>query len=97
VGIDQKTIHYHLGKMATLPNSLNGDLRVPFRLSQGFTIAQVAQKHGWTDPVVRKNLTLSSLIRPTLTKKRIAVATLIWLEVLTDDLYFKLTGKRLII
>ena len=46
LGMDQKTIHYHLGKMAVLPNSLNADL------SQGFTVAQVAQKHGWTDPMV---------------------------------------------
>ncbi len=46
LGLDQKTIHYHLGKMAVLPNSLNTDL------SQGFTVAQVAQKHGWTEPMV---------------------------------------------
>jgi len=46
LGMDQKTIHYHLGKMATPPNSLNSDL------SKGFTVAQVAQKHGWTDPMV---------------------------------------------
>ncbi|MBT7629845.1 MAG: transcriptional regulator, partial [Desulfobacula sp.] len=45
-GMDQKTIHYHLGKMAAPPNSLNSDL------SKGFTVAQVAQKHGWTDPMV---------------------------------------------
>ncbi|MBU0464197.1 MAG: hypothetical protein KKE12_11400, partial [Proteobacteria bacterium] len=46
LGLDQKTIHYHLGKMPVLANSLNGDL------SRGFTIAQVAKKHGWTDPMV---------------------------------------------
>jgi len=46
LGMDQKTIHYHLGKMATLPNSLNSDLRVTSGLSKGFTVAQVAQKHG---------------------------------------------------
>ena len=46
LGLDQKTIHYHLGKMPVLANSLNGDL------SRGFTIAQVAEKHGWTDPMV---------------------------------------------
>jgi len=40
LGLDQKTIHYHLGKMPVLANSLNGDL------SRGFTVAQVAQKHG---------------------------------------------------
>jgi len=44
LGLAQKTLYYHLAKMATLPNSLNGDL------SKGFTVAQVAQKHGWTDP-----------------------------------------------
>jgi hypothetical protein len=32
--------------MATLPNSLNDDL------SKGFTVAQVAKKHGWIDPMV---------------------------------------------
>jgi hypothetical protein len=46
LGLDQKTIHNHLGKMAALPNFLNGDL------SLGFTVAQVAEKHGWTDPMV---------------------------------------------
>jgi len=46
LGMDQKTIHYHLGKMAVLPNSLNADL------SQGFTVAQMAKKHGWTEPMV---------------------------------------------
>ena len=40
-----KAIHNHLGKMAALPNFLNGDL------SRGFTVAQVAQKHGWKDPM----------------------------------------------
>jgi hypothetical protein len=25
---------------------------VTFRLSRGFTVAQVAEKHGWTDPKV---------------------------------------------
>jgi hypothetical protein len=40
LGMDQKTIHYHLGKMPVLANSLNTDL------SQGFTVAQVAQKYG---------------------------------------------------
>jgi hypothetical protein len=46
LGLDQKTIHYHLGKMPILANSLNADL------SRGFTVAQVAQKHGWPDPIV---------------------------------------------
>jgi len=46
LGMDQKTIHNHLGKMATLPNFLNSDL------SLGFTVESVAEKHGWTDPMV---------------------------------------------
>jgi len=46
LGIDQKTIHNHLGKMPVLANLLNADL------SQGFTVAQVAKKHGWTEPMV---------------------------------------------
>ena len=55
LGLDQKTIHYHLGKKAELPFSLNTDL------SKGFTVSQVAEKHacpvgpedrtgGWTEP-----------------------------------------------
>jgi hypothetical protein len=32
--------------MAKLPNSTNTDL------SQGFTVSQVAEKHGWTEPMV---------------------------------------------
>jgi len=52
LGMDQKTIHYHLGKMPVLAFSLNGDLRVTFRLSKGFTVAQVAQKYGWPEPMV---------------------------------------------
>jgi len=46
MGVDQKTIHNHLGKMAALPNLLNSDL------ARGFTVAQVAEKHGWTEPMV---------------------------------------------
>ena len=46
LGLDQKTIHYHLGKKAELPFSLNTDL------SKGFTVSQVAEKHGWTEPMV---------------------------------------------
>jgi len=42
LGVDLKTIHNHLGKMATFPFFLNSDLE------RGFTIAQVAEKHGWT-------------------------------------------------
>ena len=37
LGLDQKTIHYHLGKKAELPFSLNTDL------SKGFTVSQVAE------------------------------------------------------
>jgi len=46
LGVDQKTIHNHLGKMAVLPNFLNADLR------RGFTVPQVAEKHGWPEPLV---------------------------------------------
>jgi hypothetical protein len=38
LGLDQKTIHYHLGKKAELPFSLNTDL------SKGFTVPQVAEQ-----------------------------------------------------
>ncbi|EMS78662.1 helix-turn-helix domain-containing protein [Desulfotignum phosphitoxidans] len=41
LGLDQKTILQHLGKMPILANSLNTDL------SRGFTVAQVAEKQGW--------------------------------------------------
>ncbi len=46
LGLARTSLIYHLSKMATLPNSTNADL------SRGFTVAQVAQKHGWTDPMV---------------------------------------------
>jgi hypothetical protein len=46
LGLNQKTIHNHLGNLATLPNLLNVDL------SRGFTVAQVAEKHGWPEPMV---------------------------------------------
>ena len=46
MGVDQKTIHNHLGKMAALPNLLNSDL------ARGFTVSQVAEKHGWSEPMV---------------------------------------------
>jgi hypothetical protein len=51
MGLDQKTIHYHLGKMPVLANSLNADL------SRGFTVAQVAEKHGWPDPMAGGGVT----------------------------------------
>jgi DNA-binding CsgD family transcriptional regulator len=41
MGINQASIHNHLLKMATLPNLINADL------VRGFTVAQVAEKHGW--------------------------------------------------
>jgi len=40
------SFQYHLPKMPVLANSANGDL------SRGFTIPQVADKHGWTEPMV---------------------------------------------
>ncbi len=46
LGLVRTSLHYHLSKMASLPNSTNRDL------SQGFTVSQVAQKHGWTEPMV---------------------------------------------
>lgn len=46
LGAPQQTISGHLPKMATLPNPVNSDL------SRGFTVAQVAEKHNWTEPMV---------------------------------------------
>ena len=46
LGQIRETIRNHLAKMATLPNQPNADL------SRGFTVAQVAEKHGWTEPMV---------------------------------------------
>ena len=46
MGLNQTSIHNHLLKMATLPNLINADLK------RGFTVAQVAEKHAWTDPMV---------------------------------------------
>jgi DNA-binding CsgD family transcriptional regulator len=57
LGLVRTSLHYHLSKMAKLPNSTNTDL------SQGFTVSQVAEKHacpvgpgdrtgGWTEPMV---------------------------------------------
>jgi len=42
----QRTISNHLAKMPELANLLNTDL------SKGFTVPQVAEKHGWTEPMV---------------------------------------------
>jgi len=44
--VKQASIHNHLSKMPVLANLINADL------SLGFTVAQVAQKHGWTEPMV---------------------------------------------
>ena len=44
--LPQKTISNHLAKMPVLANQLNSDLE------KGFTVAQVAEKHGWTEPMV---------------------------------------------
>jgi hypothetical protein len=46
LGLARTSFQYHLPKMPVLANSANGDL------SRGFTVAQVAKKHGWTDPMV---------------------------------------------
>ena len=43
LGLGQKTTHYHLGKKAELPFSLNTDLR------RGRTVSQMAEKHGWAE------------------------------------------------
>jgi hypothetical protein len=39
-------IRDHLGKKAVLPKSPNADLK------RGFTVPQVAEKHGWAEPLV---------------------------------------------
>ena len=46
MGAKQVLIHNHLLKMPVLANSINADL------SRGFTVAQVAEKHNWTEPMV---------------------------------------------
>ena len=46
MGVDQKTIHNHLGEMPGLAFLLNTDL------SKGFTVPQVAEKHRWAEPLV---------------------------------------------
>jgi len=45
LGVSQQTNSYHLPKMPALANPVNSDL------SRGFTVAQVAEKHGCTEPV----------------------------------------------
>ncbi len=46
LNLPQQTISDHLPKMAVLPNPVKADL------SRGYTVAQVAGKHGWTEPMV---------------------------------------------
>ena len=46
LGVKRETLCNHLVKMATLPNPPNSDL------SRGFTVPQVAEKHGWAEPLV---------------------------------------------
>ena len=46
LGLVRTSLHYHLSKMAKLPNSTNTDL------SQGFAVSQVAEKHNRTEPMV---------------------------------------------
>jgi hypothetical protein len=46
LSIPQRTLSDHLAKLPRLANPLNSDL------SRGFTIPQVAEKHGWTEPMV---------------------------------------------
>ncbi len=46
MGQPREAIRDHLSKMPVLANSTNADL------SQGFTVSQVTEKHGWTKPMV---------------------------------------------
>ena len=46
LGVPRTTLETHLTKMPELANSSNADL------SRGFTVPQVAEKHGWTEPMV---------------------------------------------
>ena len=46
MGVAQKTIHNHLVEMPALAFLLNTDLK------RGFTVPQVAEKHGWPEPLV---------------------------------------------
>jgi hypothetical protein len=50
MGVNQKTIHNHLGEMPELAFLLNTDL------SKGFTVPQVAEKHGWAEPLASWDL-----------------------------------------
>jgi hypothetical protein len=44
--IPQRTLFDHLAKMPSLAIPLNADLL------KGFTVPQVAENHGWTEPIV---------------------------------------------
>ena len=46
LGIPRSTLSDHLPKLPGLANPANSDL------SRGFTVPQVAEKHGWTEPMV---------------------------------------------
>ena len=46
LGVPQQTISRHLPKMLEFTKWVNSDL------SKGFTVPQVAQKHGWPEPLV---------------------------------------------
>jgi len=46
LGVLQQTISIHLQKMPELAKLVNTEL------SKGFTVSQVAEKHGWTEPLV---------------------------------------------
>jgi hypothetical protein len=46
LGIPRKTLFNHLAKMPAMAKWPNSDL------SKGFSVPQVAQKHGWPEPVV---------------------------------------------
>jgi hypothetical protein len=51
LGHTREVIRDHLAEMAVLPNPPNADLK------KGFTVAQVAQKHGWPDPMAGGGVT----------------------------------------
>ncbi len=46
LGVKQQTISIHLQKMPELAKLVNTDL------SKGFTVSQVAEKHGWVEPLM---------------------------------------------
>jgi len=46
LGVKQQTISIHLQKMPELAKLVNTDL------SKGFSVSQVAEKHGWAEPLV---------------------------------------------